>query len=105
MHARARRQHAQSAALFIDLDDFKDINDTLGHEAGDQLLAGVAEVGHGPATRWAARGRQFILVDASLAAGPELVAARIRDVLAAPFQISSSKVPLRVTASIGIAGQ
>lgn len=40
--AHARRQHTQVAALFLDLDNLKDIDAALGHEAGDQLLAGVA---------------------------------------------------------------
>ena len=109
MHARARRQHIPTAALFIDLDDFKDINDSLGHEAGDELLAGVAArlataVRDGD-TVGRLGGDEFVVLveDASLAAGAEVVAERIRDLLATPFQIAANEVPLRVSASIGIA--
>jgi diguanylate cyclase (GGDEF)-like protein/PAS domain S-box-containing protein len=109
MLARARRQHTHVAALFLDLDNFKDINDTLGHEAGDQLLTGVA-------TRMASAlregetvgrlgGDEFVVLveGASLAAGAEVVAERIVEVLTTPFSIPASDVPLEVTASIGIA--
>jgi diguanylate cyclase (GGDEF)-like protein/PAS domain S-box-containing protein len=109
MLARARRERTPVAALFIDLDDFKDINDTLGHEAGDQLLAGVAARLTGALRAGDTVGRlggdEFVVLieGASLAAGSEVVAERICDVLATPFSISASDTPLAVTASIGIA--
>jgi diguanylate cyclase (GGDEF)-like protein/PAS domain S-box-containing protein len=109
MLARSRRQHTPLAALFLDLDNFKDINDTLGHEAGDQLLAGVAARLTGALREGDTVGRlggdEFVVLveGASLAAGSEVVAERIRDVLATPFSIAASDTPLEVTASIGIA--
>jgi diguanylate cyclase (GGDEF)-like protein/PAS domain S-box-containing protein len=109
MLARARREETPIAALFLDLDDFKDINDTLGHEAGDQLLAAMASRMSGILRAGDTVGRlggdEFIILveGASLAAGAEVVAERIRDVLRTPFQIAASAIPLEVTASIGIA--
>jgi diguanylate cyclase (GGDEF)-like protein/PAS domain S-box-containing protein len=40
----ARRHHTQGVVLFIDLDRFKEVNDTHGHEAGDQILQGIADI-------------------------------------------------------------
>jgi diguanylate cyclase (GGDEF)-like protein len=109
MLARSRREHTPVAALFLDLDNFKDINDTLGHSAGDELLAGVgarlASALREGDTVGRLGGDEFVLLveGASLAAGAEVVAERILDVLEAPFEIPGSDVPLAVTASIGVA--
>ena len=109
MLTRARRLHTPVAALFLDLDNFKDINDNLGHEAGDQLLAGVANRMASALREGDTIGRlggdEFVVLveGVSLAAGAEVVAERILDVLKPPFEIPGSEVPLAVTASIGIA--
>jgi diguanylate cyclase (GGDEF)-like protein len=109
MMARARRDHTVVAALFLDLDNFKDINDTLGHRSGDELLAGVSGRLAGVLREGDTVGRlggdEFVmLVDgSSRPETAEMVARRILEALEAPFEISGSEVPLTVTASIGIA--
>jgi diguanylate cyclase (GGDEF)-like protein len=110
MLARARRDDVQVAALFIDLDGFKDVNDALGHAVGDQLLRVVSErlvltmresdsIGR-------LGGDEFVvLVDgSSMDVGPELVAERLIGVLRSPFDLPDASVgPLTLTASVGIA--
>ena len=109
MLARSRREHTPVAVLFLDLDNFKDVNDTLGHAAGDQLLAAVSarltSAIREEDTVGRLGGDEFVVLaeGASLAAGAEMVAERILDVLATPFEIIGSDAPLTVTASIGIA--
>jgi diguanylate cyclase (GGDEF)-like protein len=110
MLARSRRSQTPAAALFIDLDKFKDINDTLGHAAGDELLQAVA-ARLGAVTREAdALGRlggdEFVVIseELSLAAGPELVAERLLDVLGPPFELGTGGgTRVSITASVGIA--
>jgi diguanylate cyclase (GGDEF)-like protein len=109
MLARTRRLHRPSAALFLDLDNFKDINDTLGHDVGDHLLVGVgarlSSALRGGDTVGRLGGDEFVvLVEGdSLAAGVEVVAERILDVMRPPFEIPGSEFPLAVTTSIGVA--
>jgi diguanylate cyclase (GGDEF)-like protein len=109
MLARARRDHTPVALLFLDLDNFKDINDTLGHTVGDQLLAGVgirlASALREGDTVGRLGGDEFVILaeGASLAPGAEAVAQRVLDVLGTPFNLPGNDVPLNVSASIGIA--
>ncbi len=110
MLARARRSQAPAAALFIDLDNFKDINDTLGHGVGDQLLQAVAERLDGVIRDADALGRlggdEFVVIseELSLAVAPELVAERLLDALKHPFKLGpDQETRVSVTASIGIA--
>jgi diguanylate cyclase (GGDEF)-like protein len=110
MLARSRRSNSPAAALFIDLDNFKDINDTLGHGTGDELLQAVAARLEGATREADALGRlggdEFVVIseELSLAAGPELVAERLLEALKPPFMVGPEKATrVTVTASIGIA--
>jgi diguanylate cyclase (GGDEF)-like protein len=109
MLARARRDHTTAAVLFLDLDNFKDINDSLGHRSGDELLAGVSARMAGILREGDTVGRlggdEFVMLveGASRPEVAEAMAQRILDALEGPFEISGSDVPLTVTASIGIA--
>jgi diguanylate cyclase (GGDEF)-like protein len=110
MLARARRHQSPVAALFIDLDNFKTINDTLGHTTGDELLRAVAARLKGVVRDVDALGRlggdEFVVVaeELSLSGGAELIAERLLDALKQPFQMTeSADIALTVTASVGIA--
>jgi diguanylate cyclase (GGDEF)-like protein len=110
MLARSRRSQTPVAALFVDLDNFKSINDTLGHGVGDELLRAVTARLGGVIREADALGRlggdEFVVIseELSLAAGPELVAERLLDALQQPFKLGANKeTHLTVTASIGIA--
>jgi diguanylate cyclase (GGDEF)-like protein len=93
--------------LFLDLDDFKDVNDTYGHAAGDETLIRVSERLRSAvrASDFVARlgGDEFTVLCESVADRGEAaaVARRIIDALNEPFVVFGSEV--RVTVSIGIA--
>ncbi len=105
--SRATRQGGYGAILLIDLDDFKQVNDTHGHLAGDALLEAVAQrlSGVARASDTLARfgGDEFIYLAEGLAspAEVEVVARRFRDALAAPFALEDTA--RRQRASIGVA--
>ena len=102
-----RKRTGSIAALFLDLDDFKTVNDSLGHAAGDELLATVAaRIREGlRATDLAARlgGDEFgvLLMDIADVGYAQAVAERLLATIQAPLTIS--EVPVEVGASIGIA--
>jgi diguanylate cyclase (GGDEF)-like protein len=110
MLVRARRSQTPVAALFVDLDNFKGINDTLGHGVGDQLLRAVAARLEGVVRDIDALGRlggdEFVVVaeGMSLAAGPELIAERLLAALKQPFKLKGAENQrLVVSASVGVA--
>jgi diguanylate cyclase (GGDEF)-like protein len=110
MLARSQRHQTPIAALFIDLDNFKGINDTLGHAGGDELLRAVAQRLQGVVRNADALGRlggdEFVVIseELSLDAGPALIAERLLAALKPPFHLGPDKTcRVSVTASIGIA--
>ncbi len=105
--ARLERQSELVALLFIDLDQFKLVNDALGHGAGDELLAevaarlGVAARSHDTVARLG--GDEFVILCEGLADEDEAtsIARRVTAQLADGFQVDGST--LFVSASIGVA--
>ena len=110
MLARCARGQTQVAALYIDIDNFKTVNDTLGHAAGDQLLQAVAARLDGVVRGSDALGRlggdEFVVIseELSLDAGPELIAERLLEALKPSFKLGvAEETGFTVSASIGIA--
>lgn len=103
---RTNRSGAWTAVIFADLDGFKQVNDTLGHLTGDQVLVEVAQRlltvvrAEDTCGRWG--GDEFVLVmELPHAEAVEAIAARVRTVLAPP--VLADGVPLRLGASLGVA--
>jgi diguanylate cyclase (GGDEF)-like protein/PAS domain S-box-containing protein len=104
---RADRRHQQLAVLFLDLDNFKVINDSLGHHAGDALLVEVAArltaCVRNADTVARLGGDEFtiLLEDLETEAEAEQVAERIGQVLRTPFRVGDRDI--FISASIGLA--
>ena len=106
---RVGRSGEPLSILLVDLDDFKQLNDRLGHAAGDELLAGIAHILNQSvrATDLLARygGEEFVVLtpDTDLA-GAQLLAEKLRTAVAeASFILDESLRPVRVSVSIGVA--
>ena len=104
---RARRNHAQTALLMVDLNEFKQVNDTFGHHIGDLLLQEVASLFKNRVRRsdTVARtgGDEFavILDSPTTPEEAEHVARSLMELLEAPIVLGERR--LRVSASLGMA--
>jgi diguanylate cyclase (GGDEF)-like protein len=105
--AAAERHRRRCAVMFLDVDGFKAVNDTVGHHAGDKVLAEMAQRLRGTLRREEYIGRlggdEFAIILPQVAAREEIeqVAQRIGQVLAFPFVVDHYRFAL--SASIGVA--
>ncbi len=113
---RARRSGKPMALMFLDLDRFKDVNDSLGHEVGDRLLVHVAEMlssglrridsvgrpGNDSFTVSRLGGDEFTVIAEGIGGVDDAaqIAQRLLDTLAAPFVVGDEEIV--VSTSIGI---
>ena len=104
---RAERSGTQVALLFLDIDDFRDINDRLGPELGDQVLivlaARLQACLRGTDLTARLQDNEFAIVceDITDLGDVAMLARRVREALAVPLQVGSTTVEVR--ASVGTA--
>jgi diguanylate cyclase (GGDEF)-like protein/PAS domain S-box-containing protein len=105
--ALARGGGTDVAVLFIDLDDFKNVNDSLGHAAGDQLLIAAAKRlrtclrPSDTAARFGGDEFAILLEDLAEVENAAAVASRVLDMLHQPFGLQGRTIPIK--ASVGVA--
>ncbi len=106
--ARAQRLNQHVAVLFLDLDRFKNINDSLGHSVGDELLRAVADRlrkstrKEDTVSRLA--GDEFVVVLEGLVDedAAETIAAMLLSVLSEPFRVDEQELYLTVSIGLGV---
>lgn len=106
--AGSPRGGARVALLFIDVDNFKVVNDTLGHSAGDELLRALTRrlAGVVPSSEDLGRlgGDEFlVVVDEGSWEPAERVARRVLDAFSEPFTLAGGAARLQMSASVGVA--
>lgn len=105
--AQAKRHSSSLSVLFIDLDDFKKVNDSHGHEVGDKVLRAIAERLQSAVRAEDTLGRQggdeflYLALNVGKEIHAENVAKKIRNTIAATCEIEG--IPFTIKASIGIA--
>jgi diguanylate cyclase (GGDEF)-like protein/PAS domain S-box-containing protein len=104
--AYADRYRQQRVVIYVDLDKFKKVNDTFGHDAGDQILKGFAQrvkkVLRETDLVYRLGGDEFaIILTNPEDTTPDIIAQRIIDAMAQPFSLKSQTIDF-VTTSIGI---
>ena len=102
------RSHATAAVLFLDIDNFKVLNDTFGHDAGDEILTVVAERLErcirvvDTAARWGGDEFAVLLTDMANADDPDIVAARIIEAMSFTFRVGGNEHQLSVSLGVSI---
>jgi diguanylate cyclase (GGDEF)-like protein len=93
--------------LYMDLDKFKPVNDTYGHEAGDEILKAVADnlLEVLPMSVSIARlgGDEFVALLKTDKAKVKICASKIKEALSKPYEVKSTDTPISIGVSIGIA--
>lgn len=105
--SRAARERRGFALMFVDLDDFKAVNDTLGHEFGDLLLKGVAGrlkkcIREGDTVARFGGDEFIVLLESGETGGAEKTARRIVEALSSKFDLAGGR-EVFIGSSIGIA--
>lgn len=110
--ARAKRQRGQFAVLFVDLDDFKSVNDSYGHAIGDKVLRALADnllnQVRGEDTVARLGGDEFVILSEQVVdeASARIAAERIQQAVSQPIVINlpgrGDEIHINVTCSIGI---
>ncbi|MEJ7893284.1 MAG: EAL domain-containing protein [Solirubrobacteraceae bacterium] len=109
--ARLQRDGGHLAVLFLDLDRFKDVNDSFGHEAGDELLMAVArrlaDAARAADTVARLGGDEFVILIDFVSDATDALAAveRIFEALRAPVAVGGTELVLTVSGGVAIAPQ